>query len=306
MMGDSMTTAQDLLAQHQVLETFKGLAPLLGQVTLQPNPRESKRSKTQHVQPPQQDAPMHQVASHQQPQLLELVKQLSLLVLRHERELNMCRRTDSFVLFFNKDPKGGLSSILTATQKWQEQRKTNQLPLTTLRQHLTQSLFADLLTRVTKLSETKPEDQLFQVSIQTNLIDEKGNWAFLDWDHNAQSLVKSSKKPISMTQMLQFCQELVEVFRSPDLVVCFQSLQSTASAAVSPWRLQLNPRADREWELLETLCRSSVWTLIGTMLKPHSQLQSGLANAIQQSLGHRPPKGKGKGKHKQKHQNQAA
>jgi hypothetical protein len=248
------------------------------------------------VLPPQQDAPMQQAATYPQPQLMDLVKQLSLLVLRHERELNMCRRTDSFVLFFNKDPKGGLSSILTATQKWQEQRKTTQLPLTTLRQHLTQNLFTDLLTRVNKLSETKPEDQLFQASIQTNLIDEKGNWAFLEWDHNAQSLVKSSKKPISMNQMLQFCQELVEVFRSPDLVVCFQSLQSSANATVSPRRLQLNPRADREWELLETLCRSSVWT----------QLQSGLANAIQQSLGHRPQKGNGKGKHKQNNQNQAA
>ena len=48
--------------------------------------------------------------------------------------------------------------MLNATKTWQEQRKTTQLPLTTLRQHLTQNLFTDLLTRVTKLSETKPED----------------------------------------------------------------------------------------------------------------------------------------------------
>ena len=117
-MGDSVTTTQDLLAQHQILETFKGLAPLLGQVTLTPNPREPKRSKTQHVLPAA--AGCAQCSKRQRTHSRSWWtwwKQLSLLVLRHERELNMCRRTDSFVLFFNKDPKGGLSSILTATQK---------------------------------------------------------------------------------------------------------------------------------------------------------------------------------------------
>ena len=56
MMDDSLMTTPELMAHQQVLETFKGLAPLLGQAQLAQlasNPREQKRSKHQH-EPPQQ------------------------------------------------------------------------------------------------------------------------------------------------------------------------------------------------------------------------------------------------------------
>jgi hypothetical protein len=100
MMDDSTMMASDLLAQQQVLETFKGLAPLLGSVQLAPNPREQKRSKHQHGVPNLPTPTPQQVVQPQpQQQLLALVQQLALLVLRHDRDLNQSRRADSFVLF---------------------------------------------------------------------------------------------------------------------------------------------------------------------------------------------------------------
>jgi hypothetical protein len=100
MMDDSLMTASDLLAQQQVLETFKGLAPLLGSVQLAPNPREPQRSKHNHgAYQPQAQQDHQEVLPPAQPQLLALVQQLALLVLRHDRDLNQSRRADSFVLF---------------------------------------------------------------------------------------------------------------------------------------------------------------------------------------------------------------
>ena len=288
-------TATDLLTQQQVLETFKGLAPLLGTAQLSPDPREPKRSKHLHSGQPQQQPAIQQP---QLQQLTTLVHQLALLALRHERELNQSRRADSFVLFFNRDPKGGLQGLLNATKTWQEQRKTNTIPMMTLRHHLTQCLFQDLMLKVLKISEAQPTDQLYQASVQSQLIDQEGNWHYLEWSPTAKNLITSSKTPISMTLMKQHVKELVEMFKDPDLVLCFRSLQSSQDSQVCPWRLQLCPRADREWELLTRLSCNSVWTLLGTMLKPHTLTQSSLADTIQQNLGHPMRKGKGKGKHR--------
>ena len=87
MTDDSLMTNTDLLAQQQVLETFKGLAPLLGTAQLAPNPRESKRSKRHHDKAGNAAQPTMQVAQTPQLQQLNaLVQQLALLVLRHDRE----------------------------------------------------------------------------------------------------------------------------------------------------------------------------------------------------------------------------
>jgi hypothetical protein len=169
----------------------------------------------------------------------------------------------------------------------------------TLRQHLTQCLFQDLMVKVMKISEAQAGDPLFQTSVQSQVIDSEGNWPFLEWNPATKTLHTSSKTPISMTLMTQHVKELVEMFKDPELVMSFRSLQTNQEAPICPWRLQLNPRADRAWELLTRLSRCSLWTLIGTMLKPHSLTQCGLADTIQQALGHQVRKGKGKGRHKQ-------
>jgi len=297
MTDDSLMTNTDLLAQQQVLETFKGLAPLLGTAQLAPNPREPKRSKRHHDKAGNAAQPTMQVAQPPQLQQLNaLVQQLALLVLRHDRELNQSRRADSFVLFSNRDPKSGLQGLIQATQTWQEQRKSSTIPMMTLRQHLTQCLFQDLLVKVMKIAEAKPEDPLHIASVQSQLIDGEGNWPFLEWDPKAKQLVVSSKPPISMTLMTRHAQQLVEMFKNPDLVLCFRSLQTSQDAPICPWRLQLCPRADQERELLNRLSRSSVWTLLGTMLKPHALNQCGLADTIQHTMGHQPKHGKGKGR----------
>jgi hypothetical protein len=158
--------------------------------------------------------------------------------------------------------------------------------------------FQDLLVKVMKISEAKPEDPLFIASVQSQLIDGEGNWPFLEWDPKAKQLVISSKHSISMTLMTRHAQQLVEIFKNPDLVICFRSLQTSQDAPICPWRLQLCPRADQEWELLNRLSRSSMWTLLGTMLKPHALNQCGLADTIQHTMGHQPRHGKGKGKHR--------
>ena len=82
------------------------------------------------------------------------------------------------------------------------------------------------MLKVVKMSEAKQDDQLFLASVQSQVIDESGNWPFLEWNPTTKQLHKSSKTPISMTLMLQHVKELVEMFKNPDLVLCFKSLQT--------------------------------------------------------------------------------
>ena len=80
-----------------------------------------------------------------------------------------------------------------------------------------------------------------------------------------------------------------------ELVIRFHALQApTDQKRIIPWRLQLNLRSDRPYELMYHLAHNSLWMAVGASMKQHSQSQTPLASTIQQLVGK--PKGRGKGK----------
>ena len=84
----------------------------------------------------------------------------------------------------------------------------------------------------------------------------------------------------------------------PSLILRFSALRATGESQVTPWRLQLNPRADIPHALFSQMCGNMVWTLLGTNLKMHTLHQSNLASSLQEQIGKRPAKGRGKGAQK--------
>ena len=286
-------------ALTEIRETFAFLAPVFDKtLKLPPNPRAPKQrrmdttnkaGRTDHDQPHRE----------QPKEIMECLRILGQLALRHERSLSLLQSTDSFVLYFQQDQSGSLPGLLKETQKWQQLRQKGPGEVTQpLRQHLCLWLMKDLQTRVMKVSESKQGDELLQICLGRKIVLEDMSWPYLRWDPSTKALMIDKKKAVSMKKMLEHLEELCEDMLHPALIVRFQGLPMTSAQAAVPWKLQINMRHDRTYDLLVALAHNSVWMLAGTSLKLHQPKQSSLANALTQMMsGH---KGQGKGSHKGK------
>eukprot|EP00435_Cladocopium_sp_Y103_P046324 s1590_g13.t1 len=278
-------------AAMQIWEAFQEVTPFLDKgLKLEPDPRQPKRprGRGKEPQPPQGGQ------GHDDQKVLAMMKLMASLLIRHDQDWQSLKRNDSFVLFFSKEPSGTLTLMMQAAAQWRQQQElkgssTLKLPL---RQHLMVTLLNDLLTRVTAVSKATKTDKLYQVTVKNQIILEDYSWPFLQWCPQSKMNKIGPKKAIGMQQMLNLCQELLEHFRNPEVIVKFHSLRDTQDNPIVPWRLQMNMRLDDPYNLMCHLCYNSMWTLIGTQLKPHLQHQSPMATALQNMLG----KGKGRGK----------
>lgn len=279
-------------ALSQISDTFRQLAPMIDpNLHLTYNPKSAKFRRTAAV-PGADDAPEHP-GRQQQAHMMKMLQVMGSLVLRQERSLSLLQSTDSFILFFQQEKGGILQGLVTETQKWHQLRQQPQGPQMPLRQHLCMWMITEMLNRVTKVAESKPESELVKTCLERNLILADMSWPFLSWDVSQKKLVVDKRQPISMGKMLEHLKELIEDLRDPHLVVKFQSMGPENQQGTIPWRLQLNLRQDRPYDLLVAMVGSAMWALMGTSLQMHKPKLSGLATTLQSML---PSKGKGKGK----------
>ena len=291
----------DVSALGQIKETFQFLQPMLDQtLRLAPNPKTPKQRRTEGQQPGRHDPDPAETSNP--PDVLQCLRVMGQLILRHERGLNLLQSTDSFILYFQQDKAGTLQGLVKETQTWQTLRQQNpEAPQRPLRQHLCLWLLKELQTRALKVSECKVGDPIQQACLEKKLILEDMSWPFLRWDPSQKALVIDRKKAVTMPKMLQHLEELIEDFQDSTLVVRFQGLQTSNAQAAVPWKLQLNMRTDRPYELLAALTHSSIWLLAGTTLKLHSTKNSHLADTLHQLMTATKGRGKGgksQGKHK--------
>ena len=288
----------DVMAQMQVLETFHTLAPLLDpSLKLTPNPNGGKR--------PRKGAPKEQESTGGEEgakalQVLPLLKMMSQLLIRHDQELSNLRKMDQFIFFLSRDKTGALQHLLSSTGRWRQQVEAASMAQMPLRQFLTMELLHLLRQRWEKLMESQDTEQLFLTSVEKGVILQDRSFPFHRWDPIKQQLYLDKKTPISGTLMGQHLAELEEMVKDQTLIQQFHALKPSSDPEIKiiPWRMQLNLRADRPYELMLRLSYNSVWMLIGATLKPHSQGQSGLAHALQRKMNPRMAKGQGRGKGK--------
>ena len=291
---------EGLEASAQILQSFQHLAPLLGvkldkDLTLAPNPAQPKRPR-KDVVPKGKGRHVKQEHEMDQSQLQETVLLMAKILVRHDQQIEAVRREDTFIFFFNNQaPTGSLKCLLAAAETWHSQSQTRQTPWQPLRQRLLQVLLKDLLARLTQLGEAPQDSPLVQAAQMNNVLLPDQTCPYLDWDPTQKKLMVSKKPPISLKKMVQNIQELQEMSTEVTLVQAFHALPPAGE--ITPWRLQLSLRADREYWLMRALCGSSIWVLMASSLKAHSLHQSSLANQLSRSLNLRPSKGKSKGKH---------
>ena len=292
----SVLVTQEQSAAQQVLEAFTNLAPLFrdSSLKLEPNPKQPKQRRRDPPNRPKESSDK-QDNQGEHPPVLQVLRALTNLVIKHDQELQSLRRMDQFILFLSGEPKGALHLMLQETKGWKETLEKKPPVQQPLRQHLILVLLKTLRSRAEQLVKATEKDELYQTSVQKGLMLQDRSFPFHRWDPTTQKLVLDRKTPISATKMEQHLDELLEELLDPQLVIRFHALKAPNPELASiPWRLQLNLRSDRPYELFHHLSHNGIWMLIGAKMKPHTQGQSGQATALQSMLMGQ--KGQGKGK----------
>ena len=204
-------------AQAQISDAFHYLQTVLDKdLKLTQNPRQPKMPRREGAP----WTPGHPGQQTLETPMLQCLKIMGQLILRHEQCMNVQRSTDCFILFFRQEPTGALKGMMEETQRWHQAKLAEpQKQIPPLRQQLMQTLLQNLLTKITRVSKTKVGDELYQASRERNLILEDMSWPFLRWDSQRQMLVVDQKTPITMGSMLKKVEELIEMFRVPSLVL---------------------------------------------------------------------------------------
>lgn len=215
------------------------------------------------------------------PDLPKVLSMLCQLTLRHERDLNCLHQQNTYILFLSTGQDSLMPQLLQASATWKKQQESHQASQS-LRQCLTLNMMQTLIQRVTKVMESKKEDQLWKSSLQSKIILQDSSWPFLKWDHTKKTLELDSKGgSITMKEMMQTLEQIYKLMERPEAIIRFHALHSkTKAAPVIPWRLELDMKDHRLHTLLMTLVNNSVWQLIQVRLKPHHQLQSRLADDL--------------------------
>lgn len=297
---DSHMDPADCLTQLQMVEAFQTLLPHIDKtLKLAPNPKDSKRPRK--TGPNEQGLVHGQTEGAGQP-VMQILQLLAKLAIRQDQELSTLRRSDQFILFLSRDQKGAFQHLLDSTTKWKQQMEQKAAHLLPLRQFLVVELLKELHARAGPLVECQPSDALFQTALEKGMILQDRSFPFHKWDAASQKLILDQRTPISAKKMSQHLEELIEMCRDPQLILRFHALKPHTNQALQiiPWRLQLNLRSDRPYELFYQLTHNAIWMIMGASMKPHTQGQTGLAMALEKLVF--PPqkamKGAGKGKSK--------
>lgn len=103
---------------HQMLDAFQMLAPLLANGRLQA----PKRRREQQDDDEEEDYP------RRQPNMMALLRMMATLVIRHDRELSMRNTEDSFICFLGRDEQGLLTAMLKTAQDWRANKTSQKQP----------------------------------------------------------------------------------------------------------------------------------------------------------------------------------
>ena len=225
------------------------------------------------------------------------------ILLRQDQEIQALRREDTFLFFFsNNTQAGSLQCLVQAASKWHQESQVTPRPSSwmPLRQKLLQTLFQELLTRLTNLGKEDKNAPVVQEAIKNNVLLPDLSCPYLEWQPQQAQMQISRKTPLTLQKLCQNVTEMLEMLTDASVIKQFHSLPPTGKGLITPWRLQMSLRADRQYHLMQTFCNSGAWVLMATSMKQHNQHRSGLAAQLASMMDLNPPKPKGKGKGRSK------
>lgn len=209
--------------------------------------------------------------------LSQVLSTLSSLVIRLDRDMSILHHQTSFVLHMSRDSRGAQLLLLKTAEKWREQ-VAQQKDLPPLRCHLASAMMAEFLDRLQKISSLDQNHATIQNLKQQQVLTEKGEWPFLQWNHRTQQMEQASHKPLSMQAVGRLVEEMVEHLTSTSTIQKFQVMKTRNDTQDVPWLMQLSLRSDSPWQAMTAL--SQIWNVIGVSCEAHAQFQSRQADQL--------------------------
>lgn len=275
----------EMEARQELMLTFQNLAPLF-----QSRPLDEDRLAKKHRGPnPPSPSTWSSAPSDEEPKLLHL---LTRLVLRQEQEIQSIRAQDTYIIHMSVEKGSLLQLMMEQGTEWSQQ-KEKECPL---RVHLFRSMAQEAQKRFMVVMQAPQQSETWKQLVAKRIILQDGSWPTLEWQHSTQKYELAKKAAIKMTTMQSLVAELVELGTEPHRIQRFFSMQQqTEQRTTVAWRLQLHLRSQSAHELMENLVNSTLWVLLGAMMKQHRPGSSALTQQVSAFLG-KPNKGKGKGK----------
>ena len=231
--------------------------------------------------------------------LKALVKDLSRLVLRQSDALSYLQLDVGFMLFLKttmtphleKEPEAAVDwtivpNLYKVATKWHtDKEKAPDTLVTTLRTTLFYCTISTLLDRVTDMSQ-KPQDL---ERLRTLGIMEGNTFLYLKWNQDTKKHDKAEREHPTLEQILQWLETIKKSLAFPKVIMRFHALRRMTpqmSAEVVPFTLEIHNRCQEAqvvYQLLERMCFSSLWHLVGGTMRPSKLGRGPLEKSIEES-----------------------
>ena len=191
---------------QELMDNFKALSPLLIQARAYQRSNDDERLN-KRFKPEEKHSQVKQEDSGAAKEVIEALKLMAQLLITHERSLQLLAKQDSYVMFISNSAQGALPLLDTLSTDWKQKQAANpeQPPKQTLRTCLL-GLIKELAQRVTKLSQSKAGEQLWDTAVQRGTLRADGSWPYQKWHPEEQKLIEAARPPLSMTRLLKALQ----------------------------------------------------------------------------------------------------
>ena len=118
---------------------------------------------------------------------------------------------------------------------------------------------------------------------------EGNTFLYLKWNQEAKKHDKAEREHPTMEQVLQWLETIKKSLAFPKVIMRFHALQHMTpqmSAEVVPFTLEIHNRCQEAqvvYQLLERMCFSSLWHLVGGTMRPSKLGRGPLEKSIEES-----------------------
>ena len=177
-------------------------------------------------------------------------------------------------------------NLYKVATKWHtDKEKAPDTLVTTLRTTLFYCTISTLLDRVTDMSQ-KPQDL---ERLRTLGIMEGNTFLYLKWNQDTKKHDKAEWEHPTLEQILQWLETIKKSLAFPKVIMRFHALRRMTpqmSAEVVPFTLEIHNRCQEAqvvYQLLERMCFSSLWHLVGGTMRPSKLGRGPLEKSIEES-----------------------
>ena len=215
--------------------------------------------------------------------LHELVREMSVLLIRHEDTMAAARSDNGFVLTLKTGSTGILPSLRTAQLQWKKRKEEDPASLTQPLRVILLQLTLDKLR--TEVSRAKGEEERTKLR-QAGQIDDQNRFVKQVWSHESGQLHPTTEGMLTFDEVENTLAQLIVNVAKPGVLHQFHAVQPLHEPTLPAvtFVLLLSGRAESHADAhagLLSLCQNSSFNLVAGSLRQERLRRTPLADQIQ-------------------------